>query len=277
MSSSENKKPAYDENLFLILLPGFIFLCLATLIMVLSIVEVKPSRDPFPEPTLTVEESAALIAPVTSGSSGGGGSSGAPGNVGGNEGLALISKSDCVACHKDTVKVLGPSYADVAAKYKGDKTALKKLMDKVKLGGAGVWGPIPMSPHPTLKDDELEKMVKYILSLKGGKAPEAVAKTDLNEKTPEVLVDSGSEHQVVFEMMKTKSDCYVCHKDRELMIGPSFLEISKKYKDSKDKKVIVEKIKKGGVGVWGQVPMIAHPQIADEEIEKMVNAILSIQ
>ncbi|MES3017682.1 MAG: c-type cytochrome [Bacteroidota bacterium] len=82
------------------------------------------------------------------------------------KGEALISKSDCFACHKVDVKVLGPSYKDVAAKYPNNAATVNQLVDKVKKGGSGVWGAIPMSPHPALSDDDTKAMVRYILSLK---------------------------------------------------------------------------------------------------------------
>ncbi len=82
------------------------------------------------------------------------------------KGEALISKSDCFACHKVDVKVLGPSYKDVANKYPNNAATVNQLVDKIKKGGSGVWGAIPMSPHPALSDDDAKAMVRYILSLK---------------------------------------------------------------------------------------------------------------
>ena len=79
---------------------------------------------------------------------------------------ALAQKSGCLACHSMDKKVVGPSYKDIAAKYKGDKTAEAKLIEKVKKGGSGVWGPIPMpanSPH--VKDADIKTMVQWILSM----------------------------------------------------------------------------------------------------------------
>jgi cytochrome c len=81
-------------------------------------------------------------------------------------GEALIAKSDCFACHKVDAKLLGPSYKDVAAKYPDNAGTIAQLAGKIKNGGSGVWGAIPMSPHPTLSDDDAKAMVKYILSLK---------------------------------------------------------------------------------------------------------------
>lgn len=82
------------------------------------------------------------------------------------KGEALISKSDCFACHKVNEKLLGPSYKDVANKYSNTKANVDYLVTKIKNGGSGVWGAIPMSPHPALSDDDAAAMVQYILSLK---------------------------------------------------------------------------------------------------------------
>ncbi|MHB1176968.1 MAG: c-type cytochrome [Daejeonella sp.] len=82
------------------------------------------------------------------------------------KGQALISKSDCLACHKLQEKLLGPSYKDVANKYPNNSATINQLVDKIKKGGSGVWGAVPMSPHPALADDDAKAMVKYILSLK---------------------------------------------------------------------------------------------------------------
>lgn len=79
---------------------------------------------------------------------------------------ALAQKSGCLACHSMDKKVLGPSFKDVAAKYKGDKTAEAKLVAKVKTGGSGVWGPMPMPANsPQVKDDDIKTIVQWILSI----------------------------------------------------------------------------------------------------------------
>ena len=82
------------------------------------------------------------------------------------EGKALISKSDCLACHKLDVKLVGPAYADVAKKYPSTPANVTMLANKVIKGGTGVWGQIPMTPYPTLALADAKKMVKYVLSLK---------------------------------------------------------------------------------------------------------------
>jgi cytochrome c len=79
---------------------------------------------------------------------------------------ALAQKSGCLACHGVDKKVLGPAFKDIAAKYKGDKAAEGKLVTKVKKGGSGVWGPIPMPANsPQVKDGDIKTIVKWVLSL----------------------------------------------------------------------------------------------------------------
>jgi cytochrome c len=80
---------------------------------------------------------------------------------------ALAQKSGCLACHSVSNKVVGPAYKDIAAKYKGDKNAEAKLIEKVKKGGSGVWGPIPMPPNsPHVKDQDIKTIVQWILTMK---------------------------------------------------------------------------------------------------------------
>ena len=78
---------------------------------------------------------------------------------------ALAKKYNCTACHAVDKKLVGPAYKDVAAKYKGDSAAAAKLATKVKKGGSGVWGPIPMPPNPAVPDADIKKLVDWVLKL----------------------------------------------------------------------------------------------------------------
>ena len=78
--------------------------------------------------------------------------------------LELAKKSNCMACHQVDKKVVGPSYQEIAKKYAGDKAAEAKLIEKVKKGGSGVWGPVPMAPNAALKDEDAKTLVKWILA-----------------------------------------------------------------------------------------------------------------
>ena len=91
---------------------------------------------------------------------------GAAASADADKGLNLIASSDCLTCHKIEEKLVGPAYRDVAKKYAGQPGAVDSLANKIIHGGAGNWGPTPMSPHPALAKDDAKVMVQYILSLK---------------------------------------------------------------------------------------------------------------
>jgi len=78
---------------------------------------------------------------------------------------ALAAKNGCLACHAVDKKVVGPSYKEVAAKYRNDKGAAAKLEAKVKSGGMGVWGQVPMPPNSQVSDADIKALVKWVLSL----------------------------------------------------------------------------------------------------------------
>lgn len=82
------------------------------------------------------------------------------------KGAQLISQSDCLSCHKVDEKLIGPSYKEVAEKYDASEANVKYLADKIINGGSGVWGDVPMTPHPAINTDDAAEMAKYVLSLK---------------------------------------------------------------------------------------------------------------
>jgi cytochrome c len=77
---------------------------------------------------------------------------------------ALAKKSNCLACHQIDKKSVGPAYKDIAKKYKGQNVAAQ-LEQKVKKGGQGVWGPVPMPPNAAVSDADIKKLVDWILKL----------------------------------------------------------------------------------------------------------------
>lgn len=89
----------------------------------------------------------------------------APGAQAGT-GQELLSKYDCMSCHKDHDKMVGPAYADVAKKYSADTTQIEMLANKIIKGGAGNWGDVPMTPHPSMPLNDAKAIVKYILTIK---------------------------------------------------------------------------------------------------------------
>ena len=80
--------------------------------------------------------------------------------------LKLAKDNLCLACHAVDRKLVGPSYKDVAAKYAGRKDAVEYLTKKIKSGGSGVWGPMPMPAQPQLTDDQAKELAKWVLEAK---------------------------------------------------------------------------------------------------------------
>ncbi len=76
----------------------------------------------------------------------------------------LFKKHNCSTCHAPASRAIGPAISEVAAKYKGQADAVNKLHKKVKVGGAGVWGAIPMPPHAHVSDGDIDVMVKWMLT-----------------------------------------------------------------------------------------------------------------
>jgi cytochrome c len=82
------------------------------------------------------------------------------------KGLEKVKGSDCTGCHQVDRKLIGPAYADVAAKYENTEENVAMLAQKVVAGGVGVWGEIPMSAHVGLSEEDAKDMVRYILLLR---------------------------------------------------------------------------------------------------------------
>lgn len=78
----------------------------------------------------------------------------------------LAKAKNCVACHAPDRKLIGPAYKAIAAKYASDRNAVDKLTAKVREGGSGVWGQIPMPANPQVSAEEAAALVKWILSNK---------------------------------------------------------------------------------------------------------------
>lgn len=76
----------------------------------------------------------------------------------------IASQHACLGCHAADKKLVGPSYQDVAAKYKGDAGAREHLAQKIKAGGSGVWGPVPMPPNPSLSDADVQVLIDWVLA-----------------------------------------------------------------------------------------------------------------
>ncbi|GHA55469.1 c-type cytochrome [Pontibacter akesuensis] len=82
------------------------------------------------------------------------------------KGERLIAMSDCLSCHNEEQRIVGPSYVEVAEKYEFNDKNVDYLAGKIIEGGAGVWGQVPMTPHPDLSREDAREMAKYVLNVK---------------------------------------------------------------------------------------------------------------
>src|SRR5690606_24742652 len=109
--------------------------------------------------TVAGASASASAAPAT-GSQGAAAASAAPDLAG----ARIVSAHTCAGCHAVDRKMVGPSYRDIAAKYKDQAGVGDMLIQKIRKGGAGAWGPIPMPPNPAISDTDLKTAVDWILS-----------------------------------------------------------------------------------------------------------------
>lgn len=229
------------------------------------------------------------------------------------EGEALVKKSDCLACHQPNRKVVGPSYMDVAKKYKGKSGAVADLVKKVKKGGAGVWGQVPMSAHPTLADADIEKMVKWVLAgapSSAAPAPTAVPKAEVKadekkdesaapaeEGAPKKRKRKRAGHlkaghskaetlawatdEQLYDLMQ-KKDCFGCHQGTNRLGDPSegpwpsFKKIEDRYKKSADMAALVKKVRNNeGALKFGAIPHPRYEDLPVEAVEASVRYVLA--
>ena len=78
----------------------------------------------------------------------------------------LLMKNNCLACHNVNQTVVGPAFKAVSNKYRGQADATDKLAKKIRAGGSGVWGAMPMPAHPQISDVDAKKLATYILNIK---------------------------------------------------------------------------------------------------------------
>jgi len=118
-------------------------------------------------------------------------------------GQALMLKSDCQACHQVDKKSIGPSFTQVSAKYQKDPNAVSYLAAKIIKGGAGVWGEVAMSAHPTMSDSDSKKIAQWVLSLEN----KAVAKASLPIQGKIIPVPTAIDGEnTVFSLFATYTD-----------------------------------------------------------------------
>jgi cytochrome c len=230
-----------------------------------------------------------------------------------SDGAALVKSNDCLSCHAVNRKVVGPAYMDVAKKYHGASEAqIQTLVKKVKSGGSGNWGAVPMAAHPTVPDADLEKMVKWVLSRTPANIAADAAAAAAAQPTPaptvapapggapaaaapvkkahhdSYLKSEDTEAPLAFDSdahvrdLMEKQGCYGCHSGTrrdgmaDEMPWPSFAKLEAKYKNAKDIEPIVKKVRLNeGKEKWGTVPHPTYEDLPEGAVQAMVAYIVS--
>jgi cytochrome c5 len=253
-------------------------------IVIIMLAQLVTGGKRLDERTLEPEAVAGRIQPVARvefGAAGPDGAAGAPKS--GEE----VYKAVCAACHA----------SGVAGAHKfGDKAAwaphLKEgLADLAKNAINGIRGMPARGGNPNLSDLEVTRAVVYMANASGAsfkepEAPKAEAKPAQAAApapapaqvaaAPAAAPAAAAPAAAAGGELLQKSGCVACHAADKKLVGPSYKDIAAKYagdKDALDK--LAKKIKVGGAGVWGQIAMPPHPQLADADLQAMVKYVLA--
>lgn len=80
--------------------------------------------------------------------------------------IELAKNNGCLSCHSAKEKIVGPAYATVADKYRGDKDAVANLVQSIQFGSSGKWGRIPMPAHPNMGPADIKALAQWIMTAK---------------------------------------------------------------------------------------------------------------
>jgi cytochrome c len=101
--------------------------------------------------------------------------------------------------------------------------------------------------------------------------------TEPAQPKPDAAADASASSEKALELIGS-SDCLTCHTIEEKKVGPAYRDVANKYNaDEQTITKLADKIIKGGSGVWGQIPMAAHPKISEADAKTMVTYILSLK
>ncbi|WP_353571158.1 c-type cytochrome [Candidatus Albibeggiatoa sp. nov. BB20] len=201
--------------------------------------------------------------------------------------ISLIKDSGyaCLGCHQIDTKLVGPSYREVGQKYQADGNAAAILADKIKAGGSGTWGAIPMPPNPTVSDEHMTDIVAWVLGLGAAEAAPEAAAPIVEEKEAAPVAEEApaatdaavlTTEQATGLMSEKGYICMTCHQIEMKVVGPSYKDVAAKYTGTAEATILVERILKGGVGIWGQIPMPPNPTVTDDDAKALTAWILSL-
>jgi cytochrome c len=209
-----------------------------------------------------------------------------PDNVGPEAGANLFGSMNCDGCHGGgAVGWVGPSLVDGRWRYGGsDEDIFTSIFyGRPKgmpayggvIGTDGVWMLVSY-----IKSQAVPSVVPTTSWLPGGSAttppPAAPGGPEAEEKaSPSPAAQAGA--SVAPEQMPAKYGCTACHAVDRKVVGPAFKDVAAKYRGKDVEAALVEKVRNGGSGVWGQVPMTPNPQVPEEDLNAIVKWVLALK
>ncbi len=187
-----------------------------------------------------------------------------------------MKKSDCLVCHTQTQRLVGPSFQEISDKYSKDKNALSSLIKAVKDGSQGKWGPASMPPHAALSEADIKIMIEGILAfqekeeVKKEETEEALAKKAIEEASPQIIAQGANLFQGKIAFQNRGPTCISCHHVKnDAIIGGGIL--------AKDLTSVFSKLGGSGVrAILGSPPFPVMEQaykekpLAEEEIHALL-------
>jgi cytochrome c len=209
-----------------------------------------------------------------------------PDNVNPDAGGNLFSSMNCDGCHGGgAIGWVGPSLVDGRWRYGGaDEEVFTSIFyGRPKgmpayggvIGTDGVWMLVSY-----IKSQAVPTVVPTTSWLPGGNAtatPAPVPEGPAAEEKASPSAAAQAEASVSPDQMPAKYGCTACHAVDRKVVGPAFKDVAAKYRGKDVEAVLVEKVKNGGSGVWGQVPMTPNPQVPDEDLHAIVKWILALK
>lgn len=198
--------------------------------------------------------------------------------------LPIARKNNCMACHSIDRRIVGPSFNDIGARYKGQDVQ-QYLFVRIRQGGSGVWGPIPEPPQRTIPDNDLKLVVRWITerNIPQMSAPGIGQKDTSASQTKDISIDTTPKRTVSTESalpLARKNMCFACHRldiDKQPIIGPPLKAIAARYRGEDAEQKLFENVQGGSAGVWSNQQVQPPMRMPENELRLLLRWILELE
>lgn len=198
--------------------------------------------------------------------------------------LPIAKKNNCMACHSIDRRIVGPSFNDIAARYRGQDVQ-QYLFMRIRQGGSGVWGSVPEPPQRTIPDNDLRLLVRWITERDTPQmfSPGIGSKDTPANQTKYFSSSTTSKKTVSSETalpLARKNMCLVCHRmdiDKQPIIGPPLKAIAARYRGEDAEQKLFENVQGGSAGVWSSQQAQPPMRMSENELRLLLRWILELE